>query len=83
MRDAVCLPKACCKSGQANTTAFEEDHEQPAASCKMFFRELKYFLLLLSEREGDECPLVPISNMESGEETLDMGQIQRNTAPPT
>jgi hypothetical protein len=41
----------------------------------MFFRELKHFLLLLSERERDKSPLIPIPNVEPGKKLFDMGQL--------
>jgi hypothetical protein len=64
MRNTVCLANACGESRQTDSTAFEKDHEQTAASSEMFFRELKHFLLLLPKSKRDESPLVPIANIK-------------------
>jgi hypothetical protein len=41
-----------------------KNHEQPAASSKMFFRKLKNFLLLLPQSKGSERSLIPISDIK-------------------
>jgi hypothetical protein len=48
----------------------------------MFLGELEDLTLLLSEGEGNEGSLVAVSDVEAGEETLDMGKLKRRGGPP-
>ena len=71
------LTKAGGECGQSNSPSFKENHKQPAASSKMFFRELEYFFLLLSQSERCESPFIPIPDVKFVEEVLDIFEIER------
>ena len=72
MCNAVGLAKAGCECRKPDSPRFKKYHKEPAASREMFFRKLKHFFLLLTEREGDESPLIPIPNVKALKKSLDV-----------
>ena len=72
MRDAVGLAKASSKGRQADAPRLEEDHEEAAAAGEVGLSKLEDFTLLLAKRKRDKGSLVAVTNVQTGEEPLDM-----------
>jgi hypothetical protein len=58
--------------------SFQKNNKQSATPREMILSHLKYFLLLRSKGKRDKGSIVPISNVQTVKELLDMAQLKRD-----